>query len=279
MSRTFEAFVAEVVPETDDTVTVLLATDGPVDYKAGQFVTIDPHQFEELTPWIDFLEDKMGRREPARAYSLASAPHERYLAITVKEERYVAGETEFPPLLSPLLVRQLRAGLKVEIGRSAGGYVLPEDVADRTQHVVHVCAGSGVVPNWSMIKHALAADVPVRHTLVYGNRRWRDVIYREELSRLCRKHPERLRVVHALSRDERPGAERGRVSAELLGRVIGDKPERVQVFACGPAITRHQRKKAKAAGEEPTPRFMETVKSALAEIGVPKQCLHTESYG
>src|SRR5690606_22188050 len=226
-----------------------------------------------------FLEDQKGRREPPRAYSLASAPHERYLAITVKEEPYVKGQTEFPPLLSPLLVRQLRAGQRVQIGRSAGGYVLPEDVTERTQHVVHVCAGSGVVPNWSMIKHALAADLPVRHTLVYGNRTWRDIIYRDELARLCRAFGDRLRVVPALSREQRAGRAAGRVGEELLGRVIGERPEDVQVFACGPAITKHQRNKAKQTGQEPAPRFMETVKAALAALGVPKHSVHTESYG
>ena len=44
-----------------------------------------------------------GKREPPRAYSMCSSPHERYLAVTVKEERYLSGTTKFPPLLSPLL--------------------------------------------------------------------------------------------------------------------------------------------------------------------------------
>ena len=50
-----------------------------------------------------YLEDQKGQREKPRAYSMASAPHERYLAITIKEERYESGEIPYPPLLSPLL--------------------------------------------------------------------------------------------------------------------------------------------------------------------------------
>ena len=56
-------------------------TTGP-----GHSLAIDPHQFQGLERFIAFLEDLKGKKEPARAYSLASAPHECYLAITVKED-------------------------------------------------------------------------------------------------------------------------------------------------------------------------------------------------
>src|SRR5438477_422808 len=105
--KELEAMVADVIQETEDTATLVLFTGNErLDYQAGHFLTVDPHQFEALERFIAFLEDLKGRKEPPRAYSMSSAPHERYLAITVKEERYVSGSTKYPPLLSPLLVRQ-----------------------------------------------------------------------------------------------------------------------------------------------------------------------------
>src|SRR5436190_18255648 len=108
-----EVMVAEAVEETPDTATLVFFTGNDrLDYKAGHFLTIDPHQFEALGRFISFFEDVKGKREPPRAYSMASAPHERYLAVTVKEERYVSGVTKYPPLLSPLLVKRLARGTR-----------------------------------------------------------------------------------------------------------------------------------------------------------------------
>src|SRR5260370_11955589 len=99
-----EMMVAEVITETPDTTTLVFFTGNDrLDYKAGHFLTIDPHQFESLERFIAFFEDVKGKKEPPRAYSMASAPHDRYLAVTVKQARYVSGQTTCPPLLSPLL--------------------------------------------------------------------------------------------------------------------------------------------------------------------------------
>ena len=83
--------------ETADTSTLVFFTGNDhLEYKAGHFLTIDPHQFEALERFTAFLEDLKGKREPPRAYSMCSAPHERYLAVTVKEEQHVSGATKLP---------------------------------------------------------------------------------------------------------------------------------------------------------------------------------------
>src|SRR5262247_2510799 len=95
--KEMESMVADVVQETPDTTTLILFTGNErLEYKAGHFLTIDPHQFEGLDRFVAYFEDLKGKKEPPRAYSMASAPDERYLAITVKEERYVSGQTKFP---------------------------------------------------------------------------------------------------------------------------------------------------------------------------------------
>ncbi|MEZ5332340.1 MAG: oxidoreductase [Thermoanaerobaculia bacterium] len=282
--KQLEVMVADVVRETPDTATLLLFTGNDrLDYLPGHFLTIRPHQFEALHRFIDYFEDVKGKKEPARAYSLSSAPHERHLAITVKEERFVAGRTRFPPLLSPLLVHRTPRGTRMEVTGFGGPYVLPDDIESRTDHLVHVCAGSGGVPNYSMLKHAIENMPRLRHTIVYGNKTRRDVIFGNHLEELERLHPDRVRVLHALSRERSAeehgtGFRAGRVDESLLREAITD-PAAVEVFACGPAIGKWERQAAAERGQPPAPRFMETVVAALESIGVPEDRVHRESYG
>ena len=282
--KDLEVMVAEVIPEGPDTATLVLFTGNDrLDYQPGHFLTIRPQQFTALERFIRFFEDVKGKREPARAYSLSSAPHERNLAITVKEERYLSGVTRYPPLLSPLLVWRTTRGTRMEVTGFGGPYVLPRDIESRTDHLLHLCAGSGVVPNFSILKHALETGMKLRHTLIYGNKSWQEVIFRRQLEALQAAHPGKLEVIHALSRE--PAAEShgsgvhgGRVDAALIRAHVPD-PTAVEIFACGPAISKFDREAARAAGETARPRFLETVQAALGELGVPRERIHSESYG
>jgi ferredoxin-NADP reductase len=282
--KQMEVMVAEVIVETADTTTLVLFTGNDhLDYRAGHFLTIDPHQFESLDRFIAFFEDVKGKREPPRAYSLASAPDEKYLAITIKEERYLRGVTRYPPLLSPLLVRRTLPGMRMTVTGFTGPYTLPDDVESRTDHLVHVCAGSGSVPNFSIVKHALSHHPRLRHTLVYSNKTWDDVIYRRQLEALAAAHPQRLRVIHTLTRDTGgaplgPSVRRGRVGPSLLREAIPD-PSACLVYACGPAISPWERQAARERGAEPEPRFLEAALAALGEIGVPDERIRRESWG
>ena len=177
----FSAVVKESVVETQDTRTLVLDLGAPASYVAGQYVTIDPHQFEGLRAFVGDLERAKGRREAPRAYSVSSAPDQSDVAVTVKAEHYEAGTTKYPPLLSGFLVHQIRAGDTVAIRGFLGSYTLPDETAGITDHVLHLCAGSGSVANLSILKDSLRQYPHVRHTFVYSNRTWQDVIFRQEL--------------------------------------------------------------------------------------------------
>ncbi len=276
--------VADVIVETSDTATLVLFTGNDrLDYSAGHFLTIDPHQFEALQRFTAFLEDLKGRREPPRAYSMSSSPHERYLAVTVKEERYLSGTTKFPPLLSPLLVKRTVRGMRLVVTGFTGPYTLGADVASQADHIVHICAGSGSVPNFSMLKFALANLPTLRHTFIYSNKTWDDVIYRDALADLSAEHPNRLTVVHTLTREENPAVfgpsvRRGRVSGALLSELMPD-PTAPLVYVCGPGISKFDVDDAKKAGTTPQPRFLESVLAELKTLGVPPSRIKREFYG
>lgn len=282
--KQLEVMVSEVVQETPDTATLMLFSgNDALDYKAGHFCTIDPHQFPALARWTEYLEDVKGKPETARAYSLASAPHENRLAITVKEERYFNGTTAYPPLLSPVLSRRTAPGKTMTITGFTGPYTLPDDIENRTDHVVHISAGSGFVPNWSIIKHAMHHEMKLKHTIIYGNKTADDIIYRHALDALAAQHPDQIKMIHCLSREE--NAERhgtnyrtGRVGTEVIREAIPD-PSAVELFVCGPEISKWEKRAAKENGTTPSPRFLETTLAVLDEIGITKQQLHKESYG
>jgi ferredoxin-NADP reductase len=123
----------------------------------------------------------------------------------------------------------------------------------------------------------------LRHTLIYGNKTWDDIIFRRQLEDLAARHPGKLELVHTLSREPDvarygPEVRAGRISEALLREHIPD-PSAALVYTCGPGIGKFERQAAREKGEEPQPRFLETVLAGLKAIGVPRAQLHYEMYG
>jgi ferredoxin-NADP reductase len=280
---TFDALVLESIVETVDTRTLVLDAAVPATYRAGQYVSIDPRQFAGLRSFVTYLEHVKGRHEPPRAYSMCSAPHERHVAITIKEEVYDSTQMKYPPLLSGYLVHQVRAGDRIQVSGFVGGYVLPDDIESRAEHILHLCAGSGSVPNLSILKDSLHRHERLRHTFLYSNKTWDDVIFRDELTRLAARHPERLRVMHTLTREphapEGGGDVRiGRITAALVREAL-DVAANTLVYACGPAISVWDRRAAAEAGKVPAPRFLEAVSAHLTELDFPRARIRVEAFG
>ena len=282
--KELEVMVADVVVETPDTSTLVFFTGNDrLEYKAGHFLTIDPHQFESLERFTAFLEDLKGKKEPPRAYSMCSAPHERYLAVTVKEEQYVSGQTKYPPLLSPMLVKRTVRGMRLRVTGFTGPYTLPDNIESQTDHIVHICAGSGSVPNFSILKYALDHHPRLRHTFIYSNKTWEDVIFRDALTELEAKHADRLHVIHTLTREPDvarcgPLVRKGRVNAALIRELVPDLASSI-VYVCGPGISKWDLQVAKEKGESAQPRFLETVLTDLLSLGMPNARIKRESYG
>jgi ferredoxin-NADP reductase len=161
-----------------------------------------------------------------RSYSIASAPEEPRVALTV--ERLDDGEA------SPYLVGELRVGDMLELRGPIGGYFVWRAGADE-RPVLLIGGGSGVVPLMAMLRHRAAArsKTPVR--LLYSSRTLADVIYRDELERLVSSGdgPE---VRHTLTR-EKPAGWKGftrRIDAEMVNEVAWPRNEKPAVFVCGP---------------------------------------------
>ena len=175
------------------------------------------------------------RREPPRAYSMSSSPHERYLAVTVKEERYVSGTTRFPPLLSPLLVKRTVRGMRLVVTGFTGPYTLGADVASedgsRRPHLRRLGQRA------ELFDAEVRACEPCRRCGTRSSTRTRRGTTSSTATRwsqLAAQHPDRLAVVHTLTREENPAVfgpsvRRGRVSGALLREVMPDPSARTRV--------------------------------------------------
>ncbi len=281
--KKLEAMVAEVVEEAPDTVTLVLFTGNDrLNYEPGHFLTISPQQFPALERWVDYLQDLKQKKEPPRAYSLCSSPEEKNIAITIKEERYISGETPYPPLLSPILAKRTPPGTRMVVTGFTGPYTLTEQMRNENDETLHICAGSGIVPSFSIIKHDLRVNTKLKHTLVYSNKKFDDVIFLNQLAELQKEFPDRLKVIHTLTREEDMsafnGMRKGRISGDLLKEVVND-PSNTAVFVCGPDHHVWQKKEAREKGEKLPPSFMSSVLEFLGGLGVSKDKITKESYG
>jgi ferredoxin-NADP reductase len=230
--------VAELVHETPTVKTIVLAAPDWPGHLAGQHVDV------RLT-----AEDGY---QAERSYSIASAPEEGRLALTV--ERLEDGE------VSPYLADELVVGDQLELRGPIGGYFVWE--ADEGGPVLLVGGGSGVVPLMAMARHRFAVESDAHMRLLYSAKRADDLIYRGELDELAtRGHG--FETFFTLTR-EQPDGWQGygrRVDGEMLAEVGWGPEADPHAFVCGPT------------------GFVEAVASALVESGHPPQRVKTERFG
>src|SRR3954463_11898232 len=152
------ARVVELVAENARTTSLVLQPADWPGHRAGQHVDL------RLT-----AEDGY---QAQRSYSIASAPEDEHLVLTV--ERLDDGE------VSPYLTETVQPGDDLELRGPVGGYFVWEESLGGP--LLLVGGGSGVVPLRAMLRYhrAVGSDLPAR--LLYSARTQADLIYQQELS-------------------------------------------------------------------------------------------------
>jgi ferredoxin-NADP reductase len=230
------ATVADVVDETPRCRSIAFDVPAWRGHLAGQHVDV------RLT-----AEDGY---QAQRSYSIASAPGDGHLVLTV--ERLDDGE------VSPYLVDELRPGDEIELRGPIGGYFVWE--ASFGGPLVLVAGGSGIVPLRAMLRQWASGEQAVAATLLYSARSLAEVIYRAELDGLG----ELGANIHVtLSREwpEEWSGHRGRIDATLLGVVVPAPAERPLIYVCGPTS------------------LVESVAAELVALGHEPSAVRTERFG
>jgi len=163
--------------------------------------------------------------------------------------------------VSGWLVHQVRPGDVIEVQAPSGSFT--PDLDAPAQHVA-IAAGSGITPVLSIAGSVLAAQDKATVTLFYGNRRNDSVMFADEIADLKDAYPERICLVHVLSREpQEVELFNGRLDAAKLRALL---PVTVDVAAvdhwwlCGPF------------------GLVEDAIGVLAELGVPRHRVHRELF-
>jgi ferredoxin-NADP reductase len=226
----------ELIDETAGVRSVVLDPPDWPGHRAGQHVDV------RLT-----AEDGY---QAQRSYSIASAPEDGHVVLTV--ERLDDGE------VSPYLVDELRPGDELELRGPIGGYFVWEVALGGP--LLLFAGGSGIAPLRSMLRHRAAAGSSVPARLLYSARTLDDVIYRDELERLG---DDEVDVRFTLTRGWPDGwtGYRRRIDRELLEEVAWPPDKRPLVYVCGPTA------------------FVEVAATTLVELGHDAGRIKTERFG
>lgn len=236
--------VADVRQETDDTISVAFEIPGELQpefsYHAGQYVT---------------LRAEIGGEEVRRSYSICRAPHENELRVAIK--KIEAG------VFSHWATENLHEGSELEVMNPMGQFRIHTDQSAEKTYVLFA-AGSGITPIIAIAKAILAQEINSNVTLVYGNRGFASIIFREELEGLKNMYMDRLRVIHVLSRENLGNPlQKGRIDGQkidAINRALFSGQQVDGVYVCGP---------------EP---MIQAVKERMHAFGVDEKNIHFELF-
>jgi predicted ferric reductase len=229
--------VEQVIEERGDVWTVVLRPDGHTGMK---FL---PGQFAWLTAWHSPFSDT----EHPFSFS-SSAAHSERLALTIKE---------FGDFTR--MIKHLQPDQQVYLDGPFGAFSI--DRYPRARGYIFIAGGIGITPIMSMLRTLADRGDQRPLLLIYGNKSWDQVTFREELAALQPRL--NLQVVHVLS-DPPEGweGEQGYLTPELLARYLPTDKARgsQQIFICGP------------------PPMMDIVERALVHQGFHIGDLHSERF-
>lgn len=225
--------VVAVTEGRGPSVTVALEPEGHegMDFRPGQFA------------WITIGDSPLSMQQ--HPFSIASSPGRRRYEFTMK------GQGDFVSSVKDIPVGT-RAFLEGPYGAFIHG---PEEARD----AVFIAGGVGITPIMSMLRAYRDRGARRDLMLIYTNKDWESVIFRDEIEAL--KEAIGLRVVHVLDKPE-PGwtGETGRIDADLLARHLPADVGAYDYFLCGP------------------PRMMDAVEPLLRQRGIAARRIFSERF-
>lgn len=180
-------------------------------FKPGQYLTVRAN---------------LDGEEVRRSYSICCSPGEG-LEIGVK---HLQGG------VFSSFAQDLKAGDKIEVATPNGRFVV--ETGGKHDYLL-IAAGSGITPVLSIVKTVLRDEPDSTVTLVYANRNFDSVMFRDELDALKDTYLARFSLQHVIS-EEGQDAEilSGRIDAEKLNemkqRGLIDPANCDAVYLCGP---------------------------------------------
>jgi predicted ferric reductase len=225
--------VERVLPERGGAVTLVLRAerhDGR-SFRPGQFA------------WLKFADAPHALAEHPFSYSSSAVRPERP-TFTIKP---YGGFTR--------RLARIQPGTRMLVDGPHGSF----SARTEAERFVLIAGGIGITPIMSLLRSA--ADVNDRRPflVLYGNRRWEQATFREELEHLRQRVD--LRLVNVLT-EPPPGwqGEAGFIDVALLERHLPPDLSAADVFLCGPST------------------MLATALAALERLGVAPDHVHAEQF-
>ncbi len=238
--------VSKITPEAAGAVAITFQVPNDLrngfNFKAGQFLT--------LRATIDGYDVR-------RSYSISSSQN----SYTQNGSLEVGIRPVQGGVFSNWAAIQLKVGDVLRVMPADGRFIVQRP---RAIHRVGFAAGSGITPILSILATTLEQQAESKFTLVYGNRRMDSVMFNEALQDLKDRYPNRLTLIHVLSRQaqEVPLLE-GRIDEAKVKEIVNSllpAASMDEVFICGPEA------------------MIEATEKALLEVGVPARNIRTERF-
>ena len=216
------------------------------DVTSWQFVATEGTLPAVLAGQCVTLHTEIDGKPQCRAYTLSSSPQDPFWQVTIKDVG----------LVSHHLHQTLQLGDEIRVDGPFGDFNLAVLHCERP---LLLSAGSGITPMWAMLRDELAKRPNADIRFIHSARSPEDVIFASDLAALAEAH---AGVRHALVLEQAPAAYPwvGRLTPAMLWELVPDLLAR-HVYLCGPAP------------------YMAAVCTMLAELGLPAEQLHQESFG
>lgn len=202
------------------------------------------------------LRREIDGQDLRRSYSICAGVDDGELRVGVRKVR--------GGVFSNWINEQLQPGDTLQVMAPQGRFFVPLE-PDAHHHHVGIAGGSGITPILSIMKTVLAREPHSRFTLLYGNRKLRSTMFKEELDDLKDRYLSRL-VIHHVFSDEHTESEinMGLVNRDKVGEFLQALVPAAgidHVYICGPFEMNDQ------------------AEAALLAAGVPEDRIHIERFG
>jgi len=205
--------------ETFDTVSITFEIPSDLKevfkYKAGQYITI---------------KIPINGEENRRAYSICTNPESNQDKFTITVKKIDDGR------VSKYINENLKIGDLLEVMPPNGNFTIDDSSDNNT--FMFFAGGSGITPIISLIKSILIKREESKIFLIYQNRNYDSIIFREELNNLNKEYSN-FETIHILSQpDENWNGLKGRLNQDFVYNLIKEKLHndlyKTEFFLCGP---------------------------------------------
>jgi len=228
-ARFYELPVSDVERLTPVSVAVTLAVPDDLrntfSFRPGQHLT--------------FLDGDL-----RRSYSICSTPSELRDKGLLK-----VGVKRVPTGVFSTKAQDLRPGEVLSVLPPLGHFTTDIDPS-RARRYAAIVAGSGITPVLSLVATVLSMETRSTFTVACGNRGAAEVMFADALAELKDRYPQRLQLVHVLSRETQPSELlSGRLDTERISNLIKalGLEDVEEWFLCGPLGVVRSAKEALAA--------------------------------